>query len=109
MRLTPVGTIAAAALATLCCSLSAQAQGYGPGGRGGYVHAESRFGHGSVSGPVRDTARGPQVRLPGGSWIYCRATCRDTLREETVDFWETRAPGGGAGARFGVLDYWWGR
>lgn len=74
--------------------------------RGAYVYAESRFGNGRVSGPVRDTARGRQVRLPGGSWIYCRATCTDTLREETVDFWESRAPGGGAGARFGLLDYW---
>lgn len=97
----------AALIATTLSGGAALAQGYGP--RGGYVVAESRFGHGTVSGPVRDTARGPQVRLPGGSWIYCRVSCRETLREETVDFWEARAPGGGAGARFGILDYFYNR
>lgn len=107
MSLSRTGMIYAATLAVLCCASTARAQGYAP--RGGYVYAESRFGHGTVSGPVRDTARGPQVRLPGGSWIYCRVSCRETLREETVDFWETRAPGGGAGARFGILDYWFSR
>jgi len=38
----------------------------------GYVVARSRFGNGSVSGPVRMTDLGPQVRLPGGTWEYCR-------------------------------------
>lgn len=107
MRLNGMKVISAALLVWVCCASGALAQGYAP--RGGYVYAESRFGHGTVSGPVRDTARGPQVRLPGGSWIYCRVSCRETLREETVDFWETRAPGGGAGARFGILDYWFSR
>jgi hypothetical protein len=34
--------------------------------------------------------------MPGGTWIPCKQDCRETLREETVDFWETineRAPG----------------
>lgn len=92
-----------AAIASGGSALAVQAQGYAP--RGGYVVAESRFGHGTVSGPVRETARGPQVRLPGGSWIYCRASCRETLREETVDFWETRTPGSKGGSRFGLFDY----
>ncbi len=59
----------------------------------GYVVAESRFGNGSVSGPVRHTRLGPQVRLPGGTWEYCRRSCSETLRVETVDFWEGREDG----------------
>jgi hypothetical protein len=30
------------------------------------------------------------MRLKGGTWIDCRGDCRETLREETVDFWETQ-------------------
>jgi hypothetical protein len=97
--------VSAAVIASALAAATAIAQGYPP--RGGYVVAESRFGNGTVSGPVRETGRGRQVRLPGGSWIYCRVSCSETLREETVDFWETRAPGGGVGARFGILNYWW--
>ncbi|SDP12881.1 hypothetical protein SAMN04488061_2269 [Filomicrobium insigne] len=59
----------------------------------GYVVAESNFGNGTVSGPVRLTRLGPQVRLPGGTWEYCRRSCSETLRVETVDFWEGRANG----------------
>lgn len=59
----------------------------------GYVVAHSDFGKGSVSGPVRLTAKGPQVRLPGGTWVYCRQSCSETLRVETVDFWESQKGG----------------
>ncbi len=59
----------------------------------GYVVARSRFGNGSVSGPVRMTDLGPQVRLPGGTWEYCRRSCSETLRVETVDIWEGRNDG----------------
>jgi len=59
----------------------------------GYVVAHSRFGNGTVSGPVRPTRLGPQVRLPGGTWEYCRRSCSETLRVETVDFWEGREDG----------------
>ncbi len=55
--------------------------------REGYVIARSRFGNGSVRGPVRMTDLGPQVRLPGGTWEYCRRSCSETLRVETVDYW----------------------
>ena len=56
----------------------------------GYVVAESQFGNGTASGPVRQVANGWQVRLPSGSWIYCRRSCSETLRVETVDFWEAQ-------------------
>ena len=47
---------------------------------------------------LRPTRRGRverEVRLPGGTWIGCKLDCRETLREESVDFFETlreRAP-----------------
>ena len=54
----------------------------------GYVIAHSDNGHGSVRGAVRATRRGPQVRLPGGGWIYCGISCSHTLRINSVDLWE---------------------
>lgn len=69
----------------------AQAQGYG----GGYVVAESRFGNGVVRGAVRQTNLGRQVQLPGGSWVYCKRSCSETLRAESVDFWEAKQSVGG--------------
>lgn len=61
----------------------------------GYVTAESRYGGGTVTAPVRPGPRGrPQVQLPGGTWIDCQQTCSDTLRRETVDFWQSRGPFG---------------
>ncbi len=59
----------------------------------GYVVAESRFGNGTVSGPVRRTATGYEVRMPGGTWIACRSSCSETLRVETVDFWQNQGRG----------------
>lgn len=70
-------------------------------GRGqDYVVAESRWGHGTVSGPVRRGPNGWQVRMPRGTWIECKRSCSETLRLATVDFWETQgrdAPDGGPG------------
>jgi len=65
-----------------------------------YVVAESRWGHGTVSGPVRRGPNGWQVRMPRGTWIECKRSCSETLRLATVDFWETQgrdAPDGGPG------------
>lgn len=59
----------------------------------GYVVAHSRHGNGSVNGTVRHTSKGAQVQLPGGTWEYCRRSCSETLRVETVDFWEGRQEG----------------
>lgn len=78
----------------------------------GYVTAQSDFGQQTVSGPVRMTSKGPQVRLPGGNWIYCRKSCSETLRLETVDFWDSEASGNrnatthGPGL-FGKLEFGW--
>lgn len=66
------------------------------GDRSGYVTAESRFGNGTASGPVRYAKFGREVRLPGGTWVACRRSCSETLRVETVDFWEGGMGGNGA-------------
>ena len=60
--------------------------------RGGYgwVTACSRYGRGCLSARVRRGAVEDEVQLPGGTWIGCRMDCRETLREEAVDFWETQ-------------------
>lgn len=66
------------------------------------VTIDSRYGHGTMSGPVRPGARGGnEVRMPGGTWIDCGRHCDETQRRETVDFWESRDtktnPGDGPG------------
>ncbi len=64
----------------------------------GQVTAESRYGHGTVSGPVRRGARNLEVQLPGGTWVDCGRNCGDALRRETIDFWENHAGPRDAGA-----------
>lgn len=62
----------------------------------GTVTACSRYGNGCYTAPVRPSPLGPQMLLKGGTWIDCEGSCKDTLREKTVDFWETlRERGGG--------------
>jgi hypothetical protein len=58
------------------------------------ITVDSRYGHGSVSGPVRRGARNLEVRLPGGTWVDCEAHCAETLRRQTVDFWENHGRDG---------------
>ncbi|MEQ1578908.1 MAG: hypothetical protein ABL894_14840 [Hyphomicrobium sp.] len=76
----------------------------------GVVTAQSRHGNGAVTGPVRAGRTGFEVRLPGGTWTACRRSCSETLRVETVDFWENdgRLVGAGSAANecgiFGCLD-----
>jgi hypothetical protein len=63
----------------------------------GEVTAESRYGAQTVSGPVRRNDNNRlEVRLPGGTWVECVRSCSDTLRRETVDFWQNY--GGGRGS-----------
>ncbi len=65
----------------------------------GEVTAESRYGKlETVSGPVRRKGQDRlEVRLPGGTWIECTQSCSETLRRQTVDFWENY--GGHSGGR----------
>lgn len=73
-------------------ALPAEAQSRRQAPAGDVVVAESRFGHGTVSGAVRQGRTGLEVQLPGGTWIACRKSCSETLRVESVDFWENRGP-----------------
>ena len=56
----------------------------------GAVTACSNYGNGCYRAPVRRGKWGREMRLKGGTWIDCRGDCRQTLREETIDFWETQ-------------------
>lgn len=73
----------------LCASVEARSPERGPGSQSGSVTACSRYGNGCYTAPVRQGRFGPEMRLRGGTWIDCRGSCEDALREETVDFWDT--------------------
>lgn len=64
----------------------------------GVISVCSRYGKGCVTAPTRPGRfNDREVRLPGGTWIACKLDCRETLREESIDFFETlreRAPNG---------------
>lgn len=106
--------LAGAAVATIVLALASPAtarprdagmpgQGYAPQ----YVVAESEWGNGTVRGLIRPWRKGWQVRLPRGTWIDCVRSCSDTLRRQTVDFWESHGPNAPGSAR-GYLkwDFW---
>jgi hypothetical protein len=79
--------------------------------RGDHVVAVSRYGNGSVSGPIRATSTGYEVRLPRGTWVACRRSCAETLRVETIDFFENEGSLTGYGTAmnecgiFGCLEW----
>ena len=88
----------AIALAGCAASVAGEAPEYLGRRREGYppmVTAESRYGSsGTVTAPVRparDHARF-EVRLPGGTWVDCHLSCSETLRRETIDFWQNHEP-----------------
>jgi hypothetical protein len=61
-----------------------------PRSTGGEVTACSRYGNGCYTAPTRVGRFGSEMRLKGGTWIDCKGSCQDTLREETIDFWDTQ-------------------
>jgi hypothetical protein len=76
----------------------------------GFVTAESRYSSQTITAPVRISASGRrEVQLPGGTWIECRRTCADTLRQETIDFWHIRNNpynAGDDGPGYFRFDFW---
>jgi hypothetical protein len=56
----------------------------------GVVMTCSIYGHGCTSAPIRRAESGYEFRMPHGTWVGCRTDCRQALREETVDFWDTK-------------------
>ena len=95
MRVSPLSAAVLLGLA-VAFALPAPADAFGARKRErldrGYVTAESRYGGGTVTAPVRPNGPNgrPQIQLPGGTWIDCQYSCSDTLRRETVDFWQSR-------------------
>jgi hypothetical protein len=99
---------ATAALILGCIALTAHA-GWLAEPEGDYVVAHSKFGNGTVVGPVRRTRVGWQVKTPGGSWLDCARSCSETLRVNTVDFWQNAQGAGERGAidqEDGLLSRW---
>jgi hypothetical protein len=96
--LAPYASVATAGLVSLVMAVAspAAARGYDRPGRyyagQRYVVAESRWGNGTISGPIRPGPHGWQVRMPRGTWIDCVRSCSDTLRRATLDFWQTVGP-----------------
>ena len=82
-----IAAVGALGLAAAALPAAAGSDGYRSRSHGapGYVTAVSRFGNGAISGAVRPARFGDEVRLPGGTWVYCRRSCSETLRVETVD------------------------
>ncbi len=59
------------------------------------VTACSRYGSDCYTARAVQSRVGPKLVLRGGTVIDCIGDCRDTLREKTVDFWETQGMIGG--------------
>ena len=96
MRFAPLALSLAISTAAIAMITTAEAQSRrGPEGpQAGFVTAESRYGPQTITAPVRISALGRrEVRLPGGTWIECRRSCSETLRQETIDFWIIRQNG----------------
>lgn len=86
----PIAAIAF--LSGLAASSGAEAQGSRAfrGAPAKVITACSRFGSDCITAPTRPARFGPEVRLPGGTWISCKLDCKSTLRDETIDFWRVR-------------------
>lgn len=115
MRFLALAATAVTLAGAFATATSAEARPRRVGPPDGYVTAESRFGKGSVTGAVRMTNLGPQVQLPGGHWEYCRRSCSETLRVQSIDFSEGdnihlgRGTLGNECGIFGCLDFGIGR
>jgi hypothetical protein len=90
---TASAALLAAAAAAMLLSTPSEAK---PRRDGNIVRTCSLYGNGCITAPIRRGQYDYEFRLPGGNWISCKRDCKTTLREETVDFWETlreRSPG----------------
>jgi hypothetical protein len=56
--------------------------------REGKVTACSSYGSKCYTAKLVRSPVGWKMRLNGGTLIDCGVTCQDTLRRETIDFWE---------------------
>ncbi len=88
--------VSAAVMLSMAGAADAQSRKQSRGEGQGVVKACSIYGNGCTSAPIRRASYDYEFRLPGGTWISCRQSCQDTLRRETVDFWETQRENGGS-------------
>jgi hypothetical protein len=75
---------------------TADAQSRNKSRGGGVVSTCSIYGNGCTSAPIRRAGNDYEFRMPGGTWVSCKQSCKDTLRRETVDFWDTQRENGGS-------------
>lgn len=54
------------------------------------IKACSHHGNGCLIAPVRRGRFGLEARLKSGTWIDCRGDCREAIRQDVLDFWETQ-------------------
>ena len=66
---------------------------------GGQVTACSRYGHGCMTVPLRQGRFDAEYRLPNGTWMPCKQSCKDAIREDVIDYWETLNERAGSGRR----------
>ncbi|MGQ0674096.1 MAG: hypothetical protein ACT4N2_14640 [Hyphomicrobium sp.] len=86
-----LGVVTAALLAQwpFAFAIGSDAEARQSRARAGVV-ACSRYGNGCVAASVRRGRLADEMLTKRGRRIDCRGDCRETLREETVDFWETQ-------------------
>jgi hypothetical protein len=80
---------ALAGLAVVSLAAPADAQRRRDRESGAHVTACSRYGHGCMTVPVRPGRFDAEYRLANGTWMPCKQSCRDALREDVIDYWET--------------------
>lgn len=83
-------TLALVAIAGVSLAAAAEAGNRRHYNDGGIVTTYSRHGNGEISGPIRRARFGWQVQLPSGSWTDCRRSCEETLRVQSIDFFENQ-------------------
>jgi hypothetical protein len=89
-------TFAVPVILGLASSADAQSR-KGPRGEGqAVVTSCSNYGNGCQSAPIRRGTYDYEFRMPGGTWVPCQQNCKDTLRREVIDFWETQRENGGS-------------
>ncbi len=80
----------ALAMATAALAIGeADAQARRGAHRDGVITACSRYGNGCLTVPVRAGRFDAEYRLANGTWMPCKQSCKDALREDVIDYWET--------------------
>jgi hypothetical protein len=58
-----------------------------------YVYAEGWYGSEKIVAPVRRTAIGDEVQVPGGFWVHCVFSCEITIRRMHLYYWQDQGAG----------------